>query len=316
MNSIRGSTAKQYSVQLKKWLVYCRDNNLNSQDFRVPVIIEFLRQLKDIHHLSYKSVAAARSAVGNYAVMVDSKYEGLMSHPLISKLMKGMANLNPQTKTYQQIWNPQAVLQHLNNMADNEDLSLLYLTKKVAMLAALVTGSRCQTLHKLTRNRMTDTGDCFCCNAPLTLKTSKPDDKEQVVHLPKYVDKKLCVYRAVKHYKDRTEGLRKQSSQQLFIISRAPYTPAAQSTIAGWIKSVMADAGIDTSLYTTHSTRKASTSQAAEVSVPLGTIMKAAGWAGSSTFAQYYRLPVVKHDTFANAVLRPAPITNHFNEQD
>ncbi len=315
MNSIRGSTSKQYAVQLKKWVAFCNDNDLHVHDFRVPVIIEFLTQLKNRQHLSYKSVSAARSAVGNYALMVHSKYDGLMNHPLISKLMKGMANLNPQIKTYQQIWNPQVVLQHLQNMADNQDLSLLYLSKKVAMLAALVTGSRCQTLHKLRRDRMTDTGDCFCCNAPLTLKTSKPDDKEQVIHLPKYVDSKLCVYSAVKHYKDITDKLRDPASQELFIISRAPFNPAAQSTVAGWIKSVMADAGIDTSLYTTHSTRKASTSQAADVSVPIGTIMKAAGWANSNTFARFYRLPVLNHDMFANAVLRPAPRTNHFNEQ-
>ncbi len=206
-------------------------------------------------------------------------------------------------------------MDHLQNMADNEDLSLLYLTKKVAMLAALVTGSRCQTLHTLRRDRMTDNGDCFCCNTPLTLKTSKPDDREQVIHLPKYVNKKLCVYSAVKHYKDRTEPLRKPNSQQLFIISRAPYTPAARDTVSGWIKAVMADAGIDTSLYTTHSTRKASTSQAADVAVPIGTIMKAAGWSNSHTFARFYRLPITEHDTFANAVLRPAPMTHHFNEQ-
>ncbi len=162
--------AKQYSVQLKKWMIYCAMNNLHVHDFRVPVIIEFLTYLKNVLNLSYKSVAAARSALGNYTLMVDSNYEGLMNHLLISKLLKEMVNKHPQVKSYQQIWNPQLLLQHLQNMADNEDLSLLYLSKKVAMLAALVTGSQCQTLHKLNRKRMTDTGDCFCCNAPLTLK--------------------------------------------------------------------------------------------------------------------------------------------------
>ncbi len=315
MAAVRPSTRRQYDVQNNKWLEFCRVNTLNPNVFPVNTIIHFLTYLKDVKKLSYKSVAAARLALGNYAVLINLQNEGLMSHPLISKLMKGMANLNPPTKTYQQIWNPQTVSDYLRQLPDNEKLSRLLLTQKVAILTALVTGSRCQTLHLVKRRRMTDTGDCFCCNVPVITKAAQIQHKEQVIHFPRYSEPKLCVYSAVKYCKELTDKYKHKEADKLFVTTRHPFKAAAQSTLAGWIRQCMANAGVDVSLYTTHSTRKAATSQAAEVSVPLGTFLKAAGWSNSHTFAQYYKLPVVQHDTFATAVLAPPGRASHFNEQ-
>ncbi len=315
MASWRTGTANQYETHINKWRAYCDANNLNRHYFSVPVIVDFLTYLKDELKLGYKSVAAARSALGNYAVMVDSRNEQITRHPFISRLLKGMSNVHPPVKTYQQVWNPQQVLDYLSQLPSDDQLTLQQLTHKLAMLAALVTGSRCQSLHQIRRSRWTKMPTCFCCNMPSTLKTGKASKKEQVLHLPKFENEKLCVFTVLEHYLERTKPLRR-GQDKLFIITRSPYGPAAQSTVAGWIRTCMEQAGIDVSLYTTHSTRKASTSQASTMSVPLGTILRAAGWSNASTFAQFYRLPVMDHDTFANAVLqRPEAAATHFNEQ-
>ena len=150
-----------------------------------------------------------------------------------------------------------------------------------------------------------------------TLYRGKASQKEQILHLPKFQDPKLCVFTVLQHYLDRTAALRRDNADQLFIISRKPYTAAAQDTISGWIRQCMSAAGIDTSVYKTHSTRKASTSTASESFVPIGTIMRAAGWSNSVTFAQFYKLPVVDHASFANSVLsRTVPLSHHNQHTD
>ena len=49
---------------------------------------------------------------------------------------------------------------------------------------------------------------------------------------------------------------------QLFIGITKPYAPVQACTIARWVKTVLKDAGINTSVFTAHSTRSASTSAA------------------------------------------------------
>ncbi len=314
MASVRSGTASQYQTHIKKWRRFCDERQYNRHYFSVAVIVEFLTYLKDDQGLSYKSVAVARAALGNYAVMVNAQNEGITQHPFVTKLMKGMANLHPPIKKYQQIWNPQQVLEYIKSLPDNADLTLRQLTLKLVMLAALVTGSRCQSLHQIRRSRWTKMPTCFCCNMPVMLKTGKYDKKEQVLHLPKYPDTKLCVFTTLEHYLEHTKPLRKDEDK-LFIITRAPYGPAAQSTVSGWVTTCMAQAGIDVSLYTTHSTRKASTSQASTKSIPLASILRAAGWSNADTFAAYYKLPVTDHSSFANAVLEPStPGAVHVND--
>ena len=270
--------------------------------------------LKNQLHLGNKSVMAARSALSNLIDMTAPEQAGVTNHPFVARLIKGMNNVDPPNKKYNQIWSPQIVLNYIKNMPSNENLSLLALSRKTVTLAALVSGSRCQSLHKLLTVNMTETEDCFCCRLPLTLKTSKSSQREQVLHLPKYHDPQLCVFSALKEYQSRTEQLRPPSTDRFFIISMHPFNAATGGTLARWIKELMEMAGIDVSIYTTHSTRKAATSQASELSVPLGTILRAAGWASHHTFAQYYKLPVVAHTTFANAVLAPYNVrTSHQN---
>ncbi|KAJ8980421.1 hypothetical protein NQ317_018813 [Molorchus minor] len=59
--------------------------------------------------------------------------------------------------------------------------------------------------------------------------------------------------------------------------------------------------GLDTSRFTAHSTRHASTSAAARKGVSYDTIRLAAGWTRrSSTFANFYDRPIIEDNDFAN----------------
>ena len=302
-------------MYVRKWRLSCQQQGWAAHTITVNRVIKFLVWLKDTLNLGIKSVMAARAAIGNYATMVDVNNKDITADVLISKLIQGMKNLTPPLRTYHHIWDPEQVLQYLRSLPPNEELTLYQLSCKTAMLAALVTGSRCQSVHYITKSKMQIThGTCYCCKVPPILKTSKWDGKDHVLHLPKFEDTRVCVFTAVCDYLDRTAALRPPNCDKLFIISRRPFTAAAGSTISGWIKTCMTQAGIDTSVYTTHSTRKASTSKA-DVSVPLVTILRAAGWASGHTFAQYYKLPMLNHMDFAAAVLNPVNQSPHFNAQ-
>ena len=63
----------------------------------------------------------------------------------------------------------------------------------------------------------------------------------------------------------------------------------------------MAAAGIDLTVFSPHSTMSTSSSKAA-LKLPLATILSMVGWSRESTFARFYRRPLVRSGLFANAV--------------
>ena len=65
-------------------------------------------------------------------------------------------------------------------------------------------------------------------------------------------------------------------------------------------------AGIDTAVFTPHSTRAASTSKAKAQSVSMNIIMSLAGWSNATTFQRFYNKEIVDTDNandMANALL-------------
>ena len=74
------------------------------------------------------------------------------------------------------------------------------------------------------------------------------------------------------------------------------------STIGRWLKTVLASAGIDTKMYSAHSTRCASTSKAV-ATVSADMIIRAAGWNEESTFRKFYDRPVALTNQMSTSVL-------------
>lgn len=97
----------------------------------------------------------------------------------------------------------------------------------------------------------------------------------------------------MKHYISRTSGIRIDS--RLFIITQKPFSGASKDTVAKL-------AGIDLTLFTSHSTRSASTSALVN-KIPLNTIVKTAGWARECTFRKFYKKPITNDSTFSNSLL-------------
>ena len=93
---------------------------------------------------------------------------------------------------------------------------------------------------------------------------------------------------SIEAYVNRTNELRVKSNN-IFVSFKSPFSSVTPSTIARWIKTVLALAGIDTRIYGAHSTRGASTSNAVAMGIPVDVILQAANWRSESTFTRFYR---------------------------
>ena len=108
-------------------------------------------------------------------------------------------------------------------------------------------------------------------------------------------NKNLCPVKHLKQYIDKNSVIRGLHTQ-LLLSYQKPHRPVLSDTIARWIKVVLTEASIYTSVFNAHSTRAASTSAAYNKRTSIDKILAAAGWSTESTF-RFYRKPIVSSDS-------------------
>ena len=113
------------------------------------------------------------------------------------------------------------------------------------------------TFHKLTKS-------WWKCRPPLSVEFCAYQQNP-----------KLCVVQAIK-------------PSQLLLRTLAPHQEVKKSTVAGWVKAILGSAGIDTNLFTAHSTRTASTSKSEVKGLSLEDILKQGTWLNKSTRQKHY----------------------------
>jgi len=134
------------------------------------------------------------------------------------------------------------------------------------------------------------------------LKQSRPGYKNPEITLRAFPsDRTLCIFTYFVAYMQTTKTLRNDNTA-VFLTLNKPHSPATKDTISRWVKTVMSDAGVDTTRFAPHSVRCASTSAAHRGGAPVNEIMQKAGWASDNVFAKYYNKPV-QSVTFQDAVL-------------
>jgi len=75
--------------------------------------------------------------------MTHSQVEGVPigQHPLVSRLMKGVYNCRPPQPRYSSTWDVDTVIEHIQGLGANSELSLKQLSQKLAVLMVLVEAS-------------------------------------------------------------------------------------------------------------------------------------------------------------------------------
>jgi hypothetical protein len=103
----------------------------------------------------------------------------------------------------------------------------------------------------------------------------------------------ICPVQSIDTYINKTASLRNEMNRShLYISSTKPHKPVPSSTIGRWIKDQLREAGIDTSIFSAHSTRGAAGSKALANGVLLESILNQVHRARESTFAKFYQRDV------------------------
>ena len=94
-------------------------------------------------------------------------------------------------------------------------------------------------------------------------------------------------------YIEKTRSIRKSS--KLFV-SYVSYDKVTTSTIARWLKFVLQEAGIDTSVFKAHSFTGAAASAAFSSGCTLKSILQTGDWSSDKNFYNFYYRDVVNSE--------------------
>lgn len=283
---------------MKKWNDFCLARQLSPSSPTINLILQFLTHLYE-KGLGYVSVNTARSSLSTILGNIDNQPIG--SHPLVVRLMKGIANKRPPSCKYDVTWDVSLVLDLFTKWEDNLSLNLMNLSIKLVALLALTTGQRVQTLAAIKVSEIFLSTSGAEIRVRDKLKNSKPGVGLSL-SLAKFEKTKICVVKCLEVYIERTCKIR--ASDYLLISTRSPYKQANKATISRWLKCALDLANIDTTKFSGHSFRHASTSKALNIGVPINAIYKTAGWSEKSkVFAKHYNKPILDNNVFSNSIL-------------
>ena len=265
------------------------------------IAINFLAELFNTG-ISYSALCVARSALSCYITTGTNITFGNL--PEVKRLMKGAFETRPVFPHKSKIitWDPHQVLSFLETLSPNKLITLKELSMKLVMLIALCTGQRCQTLHKLNLKDMYLQKSMCTFTITSALKHTRKGHHLKPIQLKSFPHKEdICVINVLHEYIDRTKSLRAKHSDQLFISYQKPYKPVSKDTIARWLKNILDLSGIDTSLYSAHTTRAASCSAVQKIGLPINSILEVAGWSRENTFSKYYKKQTL--DNFGQSLM-------------
>nr|WP_252153736.1 site-specific integrase [Rickettsia endosymbiont of Ceutorhynchus assimilis] len=296
MASITSGTIRQYNSGLKFWWEFCKRENKNIFSVSVPDVLKFLTLYYN-KGASYGTLNSYRCAIAQIAGL------DFANDFRLKRFFKGVFNLRPNEPKYSTTWDPSIVLNYIKTFPKN--ISLQNLTYKLAALLALSTGQRVQTLASIEIGNIVIANDGISIKIPKRLKTSGLNRKQPTLVLPFFkTDPSVCVAKCLIQYLKETRKLRDPHCNSLFITFKRPFRNAKPNSISRWIREVLKNSGLDTSIFTAHSTRHAATSAAARKGVSMDVIRLAAGWTEKSkTFANFYQRPLIRKSSFAEAVL-------------
>ena len=281
LNSWRSKTSRSYYSLFRRWNRWCSERGSDPFSGPISEVANFLASLYKEGY-QYNSVNAYRSAISSVHDKADGVPVG--QHPIITRLIKGIFNVRPPIPRYSNTWDVQLVLNFLQTQGESETLPLKMLTLKNVFLLAITRPSWSADLSQLDTSRMRSgvNGMSFI---PSTLaKQSRQGKPIESFFFPSFPQNPiLCLVRTLSAYLDKTNQVR-GSETKLFLSFIKRNKAVTSSTIARWLRTILEQAGINTEIFSAHSTRGASASAAARGGVTLEDILKAANWSSESVF--------------------------------
>lgn len=300
----RASTLSTYESAWRTWATWCYQRGEDPLSTTLAFVLEFLANLHGAGK-SYSTINVHRSMLSKTLPHFEGHPVG--SHPLVKGLLSGCFNINPPKPRYNSSWDPNVVVSYMASLGENSSLPLSKLSHKTAVLLALASLLRVSELASINFQSVTfsSSGVNFTLLKPRKAQHSGP---LQSIFIPSLREPGCCPVETIKAYVDATAPHRNHSNiNSLFVSCNKPHRNITSNTVSGWIRSSLAAAGIDTSVFSAHSTRGASASKALAAGISIDAILKTGNWARESTFNKFYKRNSIP--SLASAVLDPTPQT-------
>lgn len=235
---------------------------------------------------SYSSLNTARSSLAH--LFQYTEFSGIFSDPVLLNFMKGSCKQRPSARNNVAVWNPCILLNHLKTMPTTtfEEINM-----KCVTLLKICSMQRSHTLTLIDKDNVhflnDDSEVVIFIFEHLKVRRNRPSF---TCKFNRFSDPDLCVVQCLKKLIQLSP-----STSKLFVSVRKPHKQVTSDTISRWVKCVMNKAGIDTAVFTAHSTRSASTSTAV-AGIGIDDVLKLADWSSEKTFKKFYFGPVLEGD--------------------
>ena len=140
MNHIRKGTKKTYSSGWLQFRDFCGEREVNPLTASPQCVVKFICHCYDLR-VSYHVMKNAVSAVSKYHITGDSG-QTMGHHPLVCRARTAFWQTNPPLPKYRGTWDAKIVLRFLEDLGENDSLSLKQLTAKTAFLITFSTLAR------------------------------------------------------------------------------------------------------------------------------------------------------------------------------
>ena len=141
--------------------------------------MNFTKKEEDTAAGGYRAICLARSAINSVIKLLNHK--DLDTHPLIRRFIRGVHNCRPPLMKQSTVWDPTILLRFIDEMGDNDDLSLKQLTYKAVALLTLLSGSRVHCVHAFSTDCMQKAGAIIFTYYPTVLKHSCPKSRRKPI---------------------------------------------------------------------------------------------------------------------------------------
>ena len=287
LHAWRPGTKSAYDSAWSKWNSWCLERSIDPFSAPLAAVLDFLAWMF-FQGYKYRTINVHRSAISSVLPQVNGVSVGQI--PVVKQLFKGILIKDPPQPKYGFSWDINVVLKHLSELPNDNDLSLLQLSKKFSTLLALGAPKRVSEIARFDRRFLERKGNSLVFHLP-GLSKCQTDNTCRSVQYDKIDNEKLCVVHCCSVYEERTESFRSQPETEpdpLLRATKKPHNGVSAQTISNWIKSVMFNAGVDTSKFQAHSCRMVSSSRAHSTGIPLEEILLKADWSNARTFKTYY----------------------------
>ena len=310
--SWRQKSSKTYDSLFGKWTSWCSERDSDPVSCPIGEVVNFLAHLFEQGY-QYRSINSYRSAISSAHEKVDGYEVG--QHPLVSRTIKGIFHERLPRPRYSETWNVATVTTYIESLGGNDSLSLVDLTHKTVLLFALTRPSRSADLSQLHLKFRRYLPEGVAFQPTKLVKQSRQSKPMAEFFFPAFPPNSLlCPVATLRAYEGRTQEVRQETGPgPLFLTTIRPHNPASSSTIARWLKNVLAKVGIDTDIFKAHSSiRGAATTAASSAGITTCDILNAADWSTPSVFQKFYYKPL-RRTEFGTAVLDSSKESNTTN---